>query len=633
MRLDAFTVIMAVLFSAVPALTIHLLYRRDFFLRSFGIHPVLFLNLLCILRMLLPVGFPFTIPVGVSAWDGLASLLNASLSHTAGNEYFIRAEWLRTLYSHKVWELLAVIWLAGAAVSLILFLAREFRSSRCLRRLPGRRNELAEAVLESIKAGAPRRLDAQIRVYQGLDMPMGVGLSRPLICLPDMDYTAKELSYILRHEYTHFLGRDLQIKLLVRLYVCLFWWNPAAWLLLGDIDQMLELRCDRAVTKDFTLRERREYLTVIMRSIMEAETRKSSRASSISTSLFVPQAQPEMLERFRLVADPGKVPARRNIVLTIFSLLLFAGSYAFVFQPTTSANRFTLPDGMVETLLLLAVGGATATWAWRKCKRAVPLSQRRLGALATAAAVLVTGLGVYQMGFQAGRVPVTASVTSWDGSRSSRIAIDTKHYDCLTSLDVHDVLCTSAALGVNPEGPYQYFSDVAVRFSKDILNDADTIIMAANCFEAVSAVPVDSVEYEPGFGPEFLMGDQALCGISDHYSQLTGLRMGDRVTLPIYTVSCFFYGEAYHYVGSQTLRVAAVYPSGQVDGLRTPDMAVPTDWLRDAAEGAGVDFYYSSLSAKLDNPRQAERVWNAGFVPVGTDDNHYRSSNTVTMLI
>lgn len=615
MQFDTFSVVMGLLLGSTMTLALHFLSRWDAFLQTFGIRTVLLLYLPCVMRIALPVKFPFTISVGVSAWNGLADLLDMSLPHTAWN----------------VRELLGLIWLTGAVISLIKFLAREVRVSRHLRRYPGRQNALAESVLDKIRQTSPRRLSVQIVVYQGLSTPMGVGLFHSVICLPDKDYTAKELSYILRHEYAHFLGRDLHIKFLARLYVCLFWWNPAAWLLLGDIGQVLELRCDRAVTKHFTLRERREYLTVILRSIMEAESQKLSCSSSISTSLFAFRTQPEILERFRLVADPGETSTRQFTVPAIISVLLFAGSYAFMFRPTAVSNRFTIPDGIVEMLLLLAICGGAAVWSWRKSRRTVRLFQRRLGALVTAAAVLVAGLGVYQTGFQAGRsyVSVTATVTNWDGSRSSQIAIDMEHYDSLTSLDVHDVLCTSAALGKNPEGPYQFFPSV-------FLSDADTIIMAANRFEAVSAVPADSVEYELGFGPEFLMGDQALCGISEHYAQLTGLRMGDLVTMPIYTVSYYSYGEtrygeAYHRVGQQTLRVAAVYPYGQTEGARTPDMTVPTEWLREVAEGAGGSFCYSSLSAKLDNSRQAEQVWGAGFVPVGTGNSLHRYSNTVTI--
>lgn len=613
MQFDMFTVIMGLLMGSFLTLFLHFLSRKVLFLRTFGIGAVLFLYLLCVLRMLLPVKFPFTITVGVPAWDGLAAMLNAPIFDTGWN----------------FGRLLTAVWLTGAAVSLLVFAAREIRLARRLRRHPGMRHPLAEAVLDSIRQSSRRRLPVGVRVYRGLDMPVGVGLLRPLICLPDRDYTAKELSYILRHEYAHFLGRDLYVKLLARVYAGLFWWDPAAWLLLGDIGRVLELRCDRRVTKDFTVAERREYLTVILRSI--AQVSQSTALPWVNTPLFASSARAEMLERFRLVACPEKASGRQGAVMTAGSALLFAGSYAFLFQPPSAASRFILPEGMAESLLLLAAGMGAAVWAWRRYKRAVRPYQRRIGALVTAAAVLVTGLGVYQTGFQAGlsHAPVTAVVTSWDGRQNKQIAIDTEHFDGLTSLDVHDVMYTSDAIGANPDGPYKwYYCDGC----QGRLRDADTRITAANCFEAVSAVPADSVEYGPGVGPEFLTDNAALCGISDHYARLTGLQIGDQVTLRIYTLNFYFYGAAYQYVGWKTLRIAAVYPYDQGDGSSTPDMTVPAGWLRAAVEEAGADFCYSSLSAKLDDPWQAYKVWDMGFVPSGTGDKPYRYNNTVTML-
>ncbi len=44
-----------------------------------------------------------------------------------------------------------------------------------------------------------------------LDIPMGTGLFRHRICLPEHEYTQEEMNYILKHEYTHFCNRDLTV--------------------------------------------------------------------------------------------------------------------------------------------------------------------------------------------------------------------------------------------------------------------------------------------------------------------------------------------------------------------------------------------------------------------------------------
>ena len=239
--------------------------------------------------------------------------------------------------------------------------------------------------------------------------------------------------------------------------------------------------------------------------------------------------------------------------------------------------------------------------------------------LILAAAMLVASIGAYMGSLQASQaalddlaesIPVTARVVERSGSRTSRLSVDAAHFDALTSLKVHDVRCTSGAAGA--------WSGEAQPFA-----GGDTFITAANCLEALPAV--DELTLLDGCGPGFLSGAGAVCAISEPYARLTGLKLGDEFTLPLYAAAYSRMGTRYTPIGEHTLTVAAVYPYNEVNGERSPDIALPVGWLRAAAESAGAAFCYSSLSAVLDDPlhltRFKEDLPGLGFLQVDSSDS------------
>lgn len=597
MQFDTFTVVTGLLLGTFLTLTLHFLGRRDFFLRAFGVRTMLFLYLLCVLRTILPVKFPFTIPVGASVWDRLSVVLSTPLSDTRWN----------------VRQLLMAVWLAGTAVSLLRFAVREIRLARRLREYPGARNPLAETVMDNIWQTAPRRLPVRVRVYKRLNMPIGVGLFHPLICLPDRDYTAKELDYILRHEYTHFLGRDLYIKFLTRVYAGVFWWNPAAWLLLEDIGQMLELRCDRAVTKDFTLAERREYLTVILRSILESE--KAPDIFPMSISLGSSRNRGGMLERFWLVADPEKIPDQRCAVILAGSVLLFAVSYAVLFQPAAAAS-FILPDGIAETLFLLVVGGGAAAWVWQRfypinsAIRALYSSDmlKEVGdsmllpweikcnmtrapirsiLIACVSALIVCGMALYLRNIQVTedvlndlgqRYPVTVRVTNRDGSLHKGLRILEKDVDYLLESGVRDPVY------------------IANTFRAEGVGN----IHGTNTLDSLEDLTEGDFTFLDGWDGSFPDSREPVIALREDVALENGWQLGDKLYLEFSMLDRVV--AELERAGGYSVTLVAFFSRD----LNTARAVMPVDWLRgiadaDLPEGA---FKYDSFYAVIDEPRE-----------------------------
>lgn len=156
---------------------------------------------------------------------------------------------------------------------------------------------------------------------------------RRYIILPDKTYTDAELHYILLHEYTHFLNHDTAVKLLVTLYCIIFWWNPVVYLLQKDLEQTLELKCDRAIAQTLNAQERTAYLRAILSAMKQGCTQQP--VPQPSTALFRAEADKAMRERFTAVLACAEQPNDRTasaVLIGSFAVLLVL-SYAVLPQP------------------------------------------------------------------------------------------------------------------------------------------------------------------------------------------------------------------------------------------------------------------------------------------------------------
>lgn len=254
--------------------------------------------------------------------------------------------------------------------------------------------------------------------------------------------------------------------------------------------------------------------------------------------------------------------------------------------------------------------------------------------LVLAAIMLVTSIGAYLGNLQASQaalnnlaesIPVTARVANRAGTQTSQLSIETAHYDALTSLEVHGVLCTAGAAGALQESAH----------NQEPFAGGDTAITGANCFAALPAVQEEDTAFLVGYSGSFLTGNEAVCAVSDAYAQQMGLALGDEITLPVYAATCSPYGVRYAPIGRHSLLVAAVYPYTERNGQRSPNMAVPVAWLRNATETAGEAFYYTSLSVVLDQPlyltRFKESLMPLGFTQVSRDEKLSGACDAISM--
>lgn len=310
--------------------------------RALGNSGLLMLYLLCGARMVFPVEFALSPLPAVSLGQHLSP---------EGTPLWICG--------------ILFLWGCPAAVLLVVFWARYLRGVQRLSKR-GRGCPVAEDVLGRIQASYSRPWKMQVLVCPEVKIPLGVGLFRKWIVLPQGDYSREELFYILRHEYTHFRKGDLWIKFLVCVFCCVFWWNPAAYLLQKDVSQLLEFRCDQAVTCELSKERKAAYLSVLLDTVKRAASEERETLSMVGTPLLFGRNGHQMAARFQAVMshpETGK-PWRKGAAFALIlgavaaSLFLVGSAKGTGFQQVTavlSGNpgaepiwRFDSPEGTMQ---------------------------------------------------------------------------------------------------------------------------------------------------------------------------------------------------------------------------------------------------------------------------------------------
>lgn len=147
------------------------------------------------------------------------------------------------LQSGDIWLWL---WAAGALTTLLWYLEGYRRFSRALRRSLCRADLFECRVFRQM--GAPERL--RLCRSAAVGTPMLLGLWRPVLVLPDRDFSEKMLKNIFRHELTHYRRGDLVFKWFAVLVSAVHWFNPLVHMARRELDRACEMSCDERLLRE-----------------------------------------------------------------------------------------------------------------------------------------------------------------------------------------------------------------------------------------------------------------------------------------------------------------------------------------------------------------------------------------------
>lgn len=316
MYITFFSVCMAVLWSSILILIFYVLRTKFKLIEVCSVSGVIVLYLFCMIRMVVPVEFPWTkIIFGGTLYNRIYYFF--CIERHIGN-------------CTSVFDLLRWIWYLGTILILLHYLIQYAKIARYFGEMPLQRNSRAAQIVDTIWNGSKK---PDILQTATVKTPCCFGILRKKIIIPDKRYTEEQLRFILLHECSHLKNNDILVKNLINILCALYWWNPCVYLLKKDLSQSLEIRCDLTAVKELDNQLKGDYLAVIL-----SEYKNSLKAANSAELRY---DNPKLLlERFQLVANERRVLVKKgNILAWIISGCLLFISYSFIFQTKYEAPR------------------------------------------------------------------------------------------------------------------------------------------------------------------------------------------------------------------------------------------------------------------------------------------------------
>lgn len=339
----AMSVIVTNLFLVVTTIC---LTNRKLLIRA-GYRIIALLLSFSALRLLLPVELPFTktliLPEKISPF--------LSVIRTPG------------LWGDKLslswWNLFELVWLAGFIVFALVYLIQYQRTKKQIT-LYGKdltKTQPYQDLIAQICKTQKRNNKFQIIALPYIDSPVIFGIFSPCILLPEnFNLSENELYYILSHEASHHFHHDLLLKYFSQLLIYGYWWNPFGILLSRQIDVILEMRIDDALTNADVSRTVDYMKCLIMVAEQASDIRPFCSSAYLGFYKVKHRSRSDLMKRFELMKNNQQTSSRRlNLALFLIAGFLYIVSYRLIWEPSTTpedalfleeipADDYIIPD-------------------------------------------------------------------------------------------------------------------------------------------------------------------------------------------------------------------------------------------------------------------------------------------------
>lgn len=251
MTISAYSFFMAIVWSSVWILFFAFLQRKTKFGYCYQFMPLIALAVLTIARLLIPIEM-----VGFTQVISSKTIVPTVLALVDWQLFQFHGIAVRVLH------LMIGVWIAAAVFFIVRYFWNIWKDCSKIRNAYKVDFPQAQMYLDCLLHEKGKDGKIKLIVLPGIEGAKSRGFFKPAILLPAremMSLDGYRLNYLICHEANHLLGGDMWIKLGFDMLCCIMWWNPLIHLLRSDLENILEYRCDRAVTKKMTDREKVAY--------------------------------------------------------------------------------------------------------------------------------------------------------------------------------------------------------------------------------------------------------------------------------------------------------------------------------------------------------------------------------------
>lgn len=228
---------------------------------------------------------------------------------------------------YKYLMIFASLWFIGATIVMIIKVMRYIDKRRALSRLsiPCGDENLEETVKRLQKElGCKHR--PKIVWTRVNNKTFTLGVVKPIIFL-QKDYADGELYWILKHEMTHIVKRDLLIKMVLEFASCLYWFNPFIYVLAHKVEFVSEASCDELVLKGCSEKERKIYIQLL-------DKNKDGNRLKIPFGSALENGNKDIDKRIKLLKEAKKISRDKKLLaMSVFGLLVFIDSLTVFAYP------------------------------------------------------------------------------------------------------------------------------------------------------------------------------------------------------------------------------------------------------------------------------------------------------------
>lgn len=158
------------------------------------------------------------------------------------------------------------IWLGGVIIAVTLNLAGYKRFLKYLKKGNRLATDEEDEILATLLNGRKRVSLVRNRF---VTTPMLIGILKPCIIIPDVDFNEKQIKNILLHEISHLRRFDIGLKWLTMIATSIHWFNPLMYFIKKEISHACELACDEIVIKNLSTVEKQAYGDTLISVIAE----------------------------------------------------------------------------------------------------------------------------------------------------------------------------------------------------------------------------------------------------------------------------------------------------------------------------------------------------------------------------